>query len=77
MEKVFIVGCVSCAEYPYNQEGYPIAVYTERGMAEKLVEQLHAYLKSKKISYEYYVITEVLLNPEFDDVKPEFAEETN
>ena len=75
MEQVFIVGEVYCSEYPYNQNGYPVAVLTNKEDAEKLVAQLHDYLKAKKVSYEYYVITEVLLHPEFDEVKPKFVEE--
>ena len=75
MEKMFIVGDVYCSEYPYNQNGYPVGVFENKEDAEKLVEQLHAYLNQKNVSYEYYTITEVLLHPEFHEVKPKFVEE--
>lgn len=65
MEKAFVVGEVYCSEYPYNQEGYPVAVFTSRKDAENFVEKRHSKLKSDGETNKYYAITEATLNPKF------------
>ena len=65
MEKAFVVGEVYCSDYPYNQEGYPVAVFTDKNDAEKFVEKRHYQLKSDGETNKYYAITEATLNPKF------------
>ena len=65
MEKAFVVGEVYCSEYTYDQEGYPVAVFTDKTKADGFVEKKNSQLKSNGETNKYYAITEAILNPKF------------
>ena len=65
MEKAFAVGEVYCSEYPYDQEGYPVAVFTDKTKADGFVEKKNSQLKSNGETNKYYAVTEAILNPKF------------